>query len=125
MATRLLGTNANNTLVAIVYPYLTSAVVANDFGAINALITDDRPDLFTVGNIGTAAGSNATQVAAFHRHLWTCLGRDGMLTIPNRGTLKVFPGDWIAVDQNGWPILVSGLSAGSNVTDWTHTGNIT
>lgn len=29
------------------------------------------------------------------------------LTIPNRGTLKVLPGDVVAYDSSGWPILVS------------------
>lgn len=43
------------------------------------------------------------------------------ITIPNRGTLKCFPGDVIAVDtQTGWPILIS-KSAAAATTAWTHT----
>lgn len=125
MATRTIGTNANNTLVAIVYPYLTSAVVANDFGAINALIRDDEPQLFTVNNPGTAAGGNAVQAAAFHALIPNSLGREGLLHVPNRGVLKVYPGDWIAVDASGWPILVAGNAVAGTITDWTHSGNIT
>jgi hypothetical protein len=32
----------------------------------------------------------------------------GILTIPNRGVLQVFPGDVIATDSvTGWPVLIS------------------
>ncbi len=32
----------------------------------------------------------------------------GLLSIPNRGTLKILPGDYVMVDATtGWPILVS------------------
>lgn len=37
---------------------------------------------------------------------------DGMLHIPGRGNLKVLPGDIIAIDNLGWPILVSAASIG-------------
>lgn len=36
-----------------------------------------------------------------------CFSSNGFLNIPNRGVVKVFPGDVVAVDQSGWPILVS------------------
>lgn len=34
--------------------------------------------------------------------------RTGLLFIPNRGILKLQPGDWVMVDPAGWPICVSG-----------------
>jgi hypothetical protein len=43
------------------------------------------------------------------------------LFIPQRGVLKVLPGDIVAVDNTGWPILVSGASIGYSGTDWTLT----
>jgi hypothetical protein len=44
---------------------------------------------------------------------------DGQLFIPNRGMLKVFPGDWVGVDSQGWPILVSANSIANAA--WTHS----
>jgi hypothetical protein len=42
-----------------------------------------------------------------------------LLYIPNRGVLRVLPGDWVAVDTQGWPILVSANSIANSL--WTHT----
>ena len=43
---------------------------------------------------------------------------NGLLIIPRRGILQVFPGDYVGVDPQGWPILVSAYSiAGSG---WSH-----
>lgn len=46
---------------------------------------------------------------------------NGILYVPNRGQLKMLPGDAVAVDPHtGWPILISKLAfaAGGN---WTHS----
>ena len=44
----------------------------------------------------------------------------GLLTIPNRGVLKVRPGDYVMVDSTtGWPILVSAYAIASG--PWTHS----
>lgn len=43
---------------------------------------------------------------------------NGKLWIPNRGTINVFPGDVVAVDNTGWPILVSKASIGYAATLW-------
>lgn len=44
---------------------------------------------------------------------------NGLLYIPRRGFLQVLPGDYVGVDANGWPILVSKNSiAGSG---WSHS----
>lgn len=42
----------------------------------------------------------------------------GFLHIPGRGNLQVFPGDVVAVDDYGWPILISKNSI-ANGHDWT------
>ncbi len=44
---------------------------------------------------------------------------NGILYIPNRGVLKVLPGDYVGVDANGWPILISANSIAG--TGWTHS----
>ena len=41
-----------------------------------------------------------------------------MLYIPNRGVLKVFPGDWVGIDSQGWPVLISANSIANG--PWTH-----
>lgn len=43
---------------------------------------------------------------------------NGLLFIPNRGVLKLRAGDWIAVDSQGWPILVSANSVANST--WVH-----
>jgi len=47
--------------------------------------------------------------------------RNGLLLIPNRGILKMRRGDVVAVDNTGWPILVSGGSINYQGTVWTFT----
>lgn len=44
---------------------------------------------------------------------------NGLLYIPNRGFLKPMPGDYIGVDSQGWPILVSANSIANAA--WIHT----
>jgi hypothetical protein len=43
----------------------------------------------------------------------------GLLYYPNRGFLRVLPGDYVAVDANGWPVLVSKNSIGGS--GWSHS----
>jgi hypothetical protein len=49
------------------------------------------------------------------------LTAQGQLFIPNRGILKVLPGDVVAVDNSGWPILVSGQTIAYAGSQWTFT----
>jgi hypothetical protein len=44
---------------------------------------------------------------------------NGLLYVPNRGILKVLPGDYVGVDDQGWPILVSAYSIANGA--WTHS----
>jgi hypothetical protein len=97
MATVTLGTAAQTTLVAM--PYSMSAPEA-DFATIAQHILDDQ-------NVAHPIYGNAA---------WAL---NGLLYVPNRGVLKVLPGDYVAYDPNGWPILVSANSIAG--TGWDHS----
>lgn len=45
--------------------------------------------------------------------------KNGLLYVPNRGVLKLLPGDAIAVDATGWPVLVSAQALAFSGTSWT------
>lgn len=122
MATRTCGTAGTTTLTAIPWPDLTSITAAADVAAINALILDDVPLLYLSGNAGTSTNQNTTQQGAKQNLMPTALGL-GQLFIPNRGILKVYPGDWIGVDGFGFPVLISGRSIGTSTASWAHSGN--
>jgi len=115
MALLTLGTNATTTLSAI--QFLSGMTVA-DLATLNAAILNDGTQM------GGGAAANAAPSA---KPIWPgALTTDGKLFIPNRGVLQVLPGDYIGVDANGWPILVSanaiaGGAAPSATTDWTHS----
>lgn len=49
------------------------------------------------------------------------IGREALLSVPGRGMLKVLPGDIVAVDATGWPILLSANTVAYAGTDWTLT----
>lgn len=44
--------------------------------------------------------------------------RNGLLLVPGRGVLKIRRNDVVAVDNTGWPILVSGASANYQNSNW-------
>lgn len=47
-------------------------------------------------------------------------GGGSLLYIPNRGWLQVFLGDYVGVDSQGWPILISANSMANG--NWAHSG---
>jgi hypothetical protein len=102
MATKTLGTAANNSLTAL--PFSGGADMADaDIATIAQAIFDD-------------------QLGAFARIVPGAFNRQGLLFVPNRGVLKVLPGDYVAVDTNsGWPILISGNVIGRGGTPWVHS----
>ena len=51
--------------------------------------------------------------------IWPGAFRMGLLQVPNRGVLQVFPGDWVVYDSTGWPILVSANAIANG--PWTHS----
>lgn len=97
MATVTLGTSATTSLTAKAFDYANSAA---DIASIALLIKDDI-------NVAHPISPGA-------------FVRQGVLYVPNRGELKILPGDYVGVDSTtGWPILVSAraISAGP----WTHS----
>lgn len=113
MATKTLGTNGTTTLTAINF---SKALSDADVAAIASTILDDRS--IDSGQLATTAPSaKPIYPGAF--------SKTGLLYVPNRGVLQVLPGDWVGVDANGWPILISanaiaGGTAPSASTSWTH-----
>src|SRR4051812_20387680 len=111
MATITLGTNATTTLTAIKFE---KGMTVADLAAIAVLILND--DTQAGGRAATAPSAKPIWPGAF--------SQNGLLSIPNRGILKVLPGDYIGVDANGWPILLSanaiaGGTSPSATTSWT------
>lgn len=49
------------------------------------------------------------------------LGFEGFLEIPGRGTIKVYPGDKILIDNTGWPIVLSAATVAYAGSIWTFT----
>jgi hypothetical protein len=114
MTTQTLGTTTTTILTAIRIgngdwcdPNILaspSIITPADFATIKLGIKDDKIN---------AAGSHP---------VWRdALTRDGQLFIPNRGVLKIRPGDVVAIDNNGWPILVSGDSIAYASSRWVLT----
>src|ERR1017187_455214 len=104
MATKTLGTLATSTLTAVQQQpdyNATPAISDADFAAINNSIFDDERNPQQLLNQAIVNGS------------WA---RKGLLVIPNRGVLKVRAGDWVAVDPNGWPILIGKESLPQTLT---------
>ncbi len=66
-----------------------------------------------------ATGSNSERVAFVPVRNLPNLSRQGQqLVVPNRGILKVLPGDVVAIDNLGWPILVSAASIAYAGSEW-------
>lgn len=81
---------------------------AQDVGTLANLIKFDNVDNLPPGQFTTA-----------HPIVPGAFEQNGLLVIPRRGMLKVLPGDYVGVDANGWPILVSAYSIATG--GWTHT----
>lgn len=85
MALLTLGTNANNSLRSL---KMTGAMTPTDVGTFANDVKNDQ-----INGLPIFPGAFA---------------QNGLLYVPNRGVLKVLPGDYVAVDlTTGWPILVS------------------
>ena len=105
MATSTLGTNATNSIPnALVYlPGYASGMAVADVATLAEAIQDDQ------GNLKLPAGQLAPFSEAF--------SYNGQLYVPNRGYLKILPGDVVGVDSRGWPILLSADTIANG--DWT------
>ena len=109
MALKTLGTNATTSLEAVqFYPFLGASAAAgqmsdSDLALWNAAITP---------NFGGTQSNNGK--------MGTYVSRDGQLWIPERGWLKVKPGDWLCTDATtGFPFLLSKNAVASG--PWTHS----
>jgi hypothetical protein len=99
MATSTLGTTANNSLTSLIN---AGAMTVADLATIANSILNDQINTF---------GHNPIFPGAY--------AQNGLLYVPNRGVLKVLPGDYVGVDSAGWPVLVSANSIAHAA--WTHT----
>lgn len=107
MATVTMGTAANNSLTALGFSHVA---LDADMASINALIKVDVPP---AGEQGAGVVSSTFVTQAF--------SKSGLLYIPRRGMVKVYQGDYVAVDpETGWPILISGRAAAANPS-WVHS----
>jgi hypothetical protein len=101
MALKTLGTGATTSLRALV---MNSNLSVADAATLRANIKDD----LTNGNPIWPGG-------------FEMQGGSGLLYVPNRGVLKVLPGDYVAYDADGWPILVSKAAIAFGSTSWSHS----
>ena len=111
MALTSMGTSATNTLRGF-HMGLNASTLAADAATLRANIKYD-------GSYQNAAWIRI-QNAQVYPGAFEMQGGEGLLYVPRRGVLKVFPGDYVAYDPNGWPILVSGWSInGSGSSGWS------
>lgn len=97
------GTAAATSLTALKAP---GSFIRPD-GTVVSLVESDA-DIATINN-AMKDDQNFNQPSPGGGPMWG-FSRNGMLYVPNRGALRVLPGDTIMVDANGWPILVSARS---------------
>ncbi len=103
-----MGTNAVSSLTAIDFG---QGVSDADFATILEHILDDY---YQGGGIApTPPTTPRIYPGAF--------SRSGALYVPNRGVLMAKPGDYVAYDATGWPILVGAHAIASGSTSWTHS----
>jgi hypothetical protein len=67
------------------------------------------------------ASASAVKMIAIPTTYPGAFARMGLLYVPNRGVLKVLPGDYVGVDASGWPILVSAEAIAYTGTSWSHS----
>jgi hypothetical protein len=97
MATGTLGTTANNSLTS---KQFVGAMAPADIASIANAIKNEQIN---------------------GRPIWPgAWAQTGLLYVPNRGVLKLLPGDYVGVDSQGWPVLVSANSIANAA--WTHVG---
>ena len=69
---------------------------------------------------GNAAGVRVAFVRAGSENNNGLTGNGGQLILPTgRGVIKVLPGDVVAVDNTGWPVLVSGAAIAYPGSQWS------
>lgn len=99
MATRTLGSTLTTSLTAIAWANGAAGLLPADLATVAQGIKNDL-----VNGLPIFPGA---------------LNPNGLLLIPNRGVLKLLPGDYVGVDSQGWPVLISANSIANG--PWTHT----
>jgi hypothetical protein len=107
MATKTLGTTAQTSLTALAMQ--KAGLAAADVATIQQGIKSDG---LQSDGINADIGAGSIVPGAWDQS-------QGTLIIPYRGVLRVFPGDWVGIDSQGWPILVSANSIANAA--WTHS----
>ena len=100
MALLTLGTNATTSLQA--FNFSRNPAHLADVATFNANV---------LGDLTTSPSGKGS--------IWPGAFRNGVLQVPNRGWLQILPGDFIAYDSTGWPILVSANAIANG--PWTHS----
>ncbi len=101
MALRTVGTTATTSLDGVVWSQDPAVLDPTDLAALIQLILDDQ----TTGHpIAQPRGIGGIEQSA------------GKLWVPNRGSLIIYPGDVLAVDNRGGVILITAYAAAG--TDW-------
>ncbi len=106
MATKTAGTAATTTLTAL--QMQKGGLLPADVATISQGILSDG---LQADGVNADIGKGSIMPGAWEQN--------GLLYIPYRGVLRVYPGDWVAIDGQGWPILLSANSAAS--ASWVHS----
>ena len=123
MATRTLGTNANNSLTAFVVGF--NDLITADVATLNLGILGDPPGYNAWNNVASTGlivntANTANTIGSVRPKVNQAYIRNGILTIPNRGQLVLKNGDFICFDvTTGWPIVISGDAAANG--PYTHS----
>lgn len=113
MATRTLGTSATTSLTSIFAA--TGSGTGKDIGEQG----NGNFNNFSQADFATVQESIINDKTNALGKAYGALTKQGLLFVPNRGVLRIFPGDWVGVDSSGWPILVSAHAIATG--PWTHS----
>ena len=94
---------------------------SNATTTLNALVWNAESAAADVAQI--AVNIKAQPAVGTYQPVWPgAFTRRGKLFFPNRGDsfINLLPGDYVAYDSKGWPIVVSGFSI-ANGGGWTHS----
>jgi hypothetical protein len=99
-----MGTANTTTLTAVQFQQDTTLLTPADLATMVQAILDDQATAHPVAQVSGIGG----------------FVREGLLIVPNRGALKLYNGDYVAVDPaTGFPILISARAAAG--ASWVHT----